>query len=61
MLMPFPLGGGLRQKLPVGPGTLQRTRGLALVILGTHREAKIKLHAFEVMNESEFTYSMNMH
>lgn len=52
VLMPFPLGGGLRQKLPVGPGTLQKTRWLALPILGTHREVKIKLHAFEVMNES---------
>lgn len=52
VLMSFPLGRWLREKLPVGPRTLQKTHWLVLPFLGTHREAKIKLHAFEIMNES---------
>lgn len=64
VLMSFLSGvGGLlsnRSSL-TGSNTLKKTHKLALPFLGTHGEAKIKLHAFGVRNESEFTYSTNVH
>lgn len=54
-------GGGPNRSSRTGPNTLKKTQELALPFLGTHGEAKIKLHAFGVRNESEFTYSTNVH
>lgn len=55
VLISFPLGGWLRQKLPGRSWHAEKTHWIALLSLVTHRKAIIKHHVLEVMNENEST------
>ena len=52
VLMPFPLDGRLRKKLPCGPWHTEKDTWACPTFLGTHREVEIKPYAFGVINES---------